>query len=1622
MREFELEEGEDIRGYSDNDENVDPDKDFSYIDKRLQDVLGQYQRDFMGGLSAENLGARYGGYGSFLPAYQRSPSALSHVGSESHFSSRSPKNVVPQKTIVQANESHGRRGFSRESAVQSLTVPVTYPMDYPAKHLSAGDATSDEHEKLPNNQSTHNCLKFRVTVGSENVLPGDNSEIYSGLGLDMSPSSSPEDSPFEFDWFSHGVQEMSEGSPSCIIKIMTSFPAPDAKFLSPLHGNFVCLVGYESNHETARLSLGEKAVPLVVVHERIPSERKAEVIKERKVRQKDDNGKAVEVEKENYDGEFLSPLHGRFVCSMGYESNPDNVRPGPGQQVVPVDVVQEINPAKRKAGVIEERMVTKKYDNGKAVESGNENDDDFIGAFRPCSMRKEFVSRLPVEAFGVLSEGKDLTNLMRKVSFSKHSLASNEENEVGCMVEVTDKSLKQHQVAADKAKGRVRDSVFSQEAGSEERGRIIRPKEKGQNDKKGCSRPRNGGANETSEVGCTDSNKSLKLLGALKHNKRKDVLDSPFQEVGMVIKRKANRLTEKIPNDKRRISSVLQKDSKENRKLQKVDCLSTHGMKNVKNGPVEPLKGYFDAKPVTYLQVGAAVPTRKEQLFLGGKKKQKSQNDVKPTADLPNVSVIVDSSAAQMEGTVPRGNFPSKSKRELSNTIYISRELVDETNFRKTDNVMAVKNSVPGVSEEETCMSSVKLKEKAGGEGTQTPSNVGLNLGANSRNHKPLTEMASTSGAPRIENSVVYEEDNWVQCDRCQKWRLLPYAINPNCLPQKWICRMLNWLPGMNKCSVSETATTNALLAPYQVPAPVLETWNIKPGYPNGDAVVSSANAHNGCAASQLNRVESVPCGVKNRHFQELNSKDQQLSSEHGNSKKLSQSSFDFNSVQRNVDAKQKTGKKRVADQDASGVPKKLKRVPQHFVDVPKPSGSSTRDGRDSQKCNLTSSEVSKDFAPYSSLASPKKIKDRSHKKLEFDEHEIRDRSGRKSKLKDQHNNVILAEAAHPKEWNSLDNLADVKKNIGTEQRKERRKKRSMGLDSLEMEPSAWRGSSKNNTAVIRDNAVDNYTFYGGGEMVGRPVEQHHWSTISQKAPDRRKCSKQVLDLGLPADAATPNSPNISGVREFQVKPHQIKCSSVDSVSSSTLKFSRSDHDRDKNISHSHDEPEELFPVKGMNCKIAIVSHDSATCSDKMRSGKSSTMRNSDIKPHLVDLASQKKQSTGHEREKQPDCELYKDDSKLDSVFPQEGIANAHQNLSSKDPGARSLNRLDLGKTDAGDVSFERGKLKSVPQSMGGMANPSWCSKLVSKSDKGDRSENMAAHNSDVDLHKQLRDGEGPDGQCGTNQAIVRPWRADGIAAAKDIVASSSARKDGFDGAAKTALREAKDLKHCANRLKISGSGLESTEVFFQAALKFLHGASLLEPGNRESARCGEMTSIEVYNTTAKLCEYCACEYERCNDMASAALAYKCMEVACMQVVYSRDPVAGRDRQELQMAIRIPQVDSPSSSASDIDNLNNQAATNAAKELCSPLVHGSHVISAGNMGNFVRLLNFAQDVNLAMEASRKCQSAFAAAHFILSEAGNEDALSSIKRVMDFSFHDVDGLLCLVRLASETLGG
>eukprot|EP01018_Ginkgo_biloba_P018331 Gb_16688 [translate_table: standard] len=359
----------------------------------------------------------------------------------------------------------------------------------------------------------------------------------------------------------------------------------------------------------------------------------------------------------------------------------------------------------------------------------------------------------------------------------------------------------------------------------------------------------------------------------------------------------------------------------------------------------------------------------------------------------------------------------------------------------------------------------------------------------------------------------------------------------------------------------------------------------------------------------------------------------------------------------------------------------------------------------------------------------------------------------------------------------------------------------------------------------------------------------------------------------------------------------------------------------------------------------------------------------------------------------------------------------------------------------ASNQSFSDRNLQSETVSIRGKSQANSCSrdKLESQGhgsgaghvlNKGNRLDGIAVDASNGDFSRVPRESSKADILHGAPSCGLKPPAFNGFAGRDPEGAIASPIRKEHGQAAANAMKEAKDLKHSADRLKNTGGNeLESTGLYFRAALKFLHGASLLEPCNADNAKHGETTqSMTVYTDTARLCEFCAVTYERNKEMAAAALAYKCMGVAHMRVVVSKNVCLSRDRHELQMAVQmVPPGESPSSSASDVDNLNNHAlmdkssSVNPAKIVGSPQVAGNHVIVARHRPHFLRLLQYTQDVNAGIEAFRKSESAFAAANSSLDDANyGTEGISAVKRVIDFNFHDIDGLLRLVLLAMEAI--
>ncbi|PWZ53749.1 hypothetical protein Zm00014a_044028 [Zea mays] len=238
----ELEEGEACSD-ADGEAFVDPDVAFSYIDEKLQHVLGHFQKEFEGEVSAENLGSKFGGYGSFLPTYQRSPllpqSESPHIALNISMSGSpyqpSAERMDQNPSTVAVEPISRNNGFGAPSASDSIKKK---------KFLSTNDeesiAGSDSLDTSLSG-SDSKSLKFQTKVCLSNDLPRENAVIYSGLGLDISPRSSMEESPNGLGGLSPECSNVPFESPRTILQVMTCLPVPGGFLLSPLHGNLLQL-------------------------------------------------------------------------------------------------------------------------------------------------------------------------------------------------------------------------------------------------------------------------------------------------------------------------------------------------------------------------------------------------------------------------------------------------------------------------------------------------------------------------------------------------------------------------------------------------------------------------------------------------------------------------------------------------------------------------------------------------------------------------------------------------------------------------------------------------------------------------------------------------------------------------------------------------------------------------------------------------------------------------------------------------------------------------------------------------------------------------------------------------------------------------------------------------------------------------------------------------------------------------------------------------------------------------------------------------------------------------------------------------------------------------------------
>uniref|UniRef100_A0A0E0EFY9 CW-type domain-containing protein n=1 Tax=Oryza meridionalis TaxID=40149 RepID=A0A0E0EFY9_9ORYZ len=1324
----ELEEGE---ACGDETAFVDPDVALSYIDEKIQDVLGHFQKDFEGAVSAENLGSKFGGYGSFLPTYQRSPLPQTRSPPKAaNVSSRSPYHQptesMSQNTLAVAAPSVSKHNGSM--------VPLSDDSSKKEVHQSTKvERASSTHDSLngPSKSSDHNRFKVRIKVGSDNGLARNNAAIYSGLGLDISSPSSVEDSPDCCGSLSPEFNNVPIESPRTILQIMTCFSVPGGFLLSPLRDDLVQLTQkvvptakkWETNANTENVQERYEGYAA----KRVKSDAKKKKAVDTK-RSKSRNDVSAVMKNEI---DIETPAGQKIVLealNIPLLSNPRTMEAKDGSQFEedPMrDTLVENKDARLKERTINSDLMAIKSENVKAEAA-------------EC-----------LENSGPGSSGMDFSAVKGEVKFK-----------------------------AEKAEIHVEDRNTT----SEKDFQLDRKQERKIKTESKCN------ATGVNFEGNKVMNERTPVVGrSIGKVSSKETLLNDINEEN--VSKSESRRSQKEQNMNASSTSDFLEDDR--------GVLSSGAVKERKNDP----------------QSKSSHPGRKP--------KAKSHRDVREH--------------------LPEGSYGGKDHDTFENGSGLGelrpKKIWKNDSERDSD--------MPGTSKREISSS---LKNDR-----HTPAEE-------QRMHVPPSVSAPTANAAPMLPAPVVIEEHWVCCDICQKWRLLPYEMNPSLLPKKWKCSMLQWLPGMNRCEVSEDETTNALNALYVIPAP-------------GNGVASVGHSH--VASSGLTTSNTLNV---NGHVEQSRKRKNTLSD--GNvsfdvSQQIQASVYPLSNRHAPIRSKS------AADSIQFPVERDSKSV-DHFVE--KKRSKSKNHGSSSDGGHLVE-------------RSKKHSKVKSKREMDHDEY----RTSKKIK-------------------------------------KEERRQRQSGIDSNPGYDLAS-GDVPDEAKALPSKSM---ALQGSSERSDVPSSKYR-SVSKYNSSEKSKRSKDG-DVFLPEDKNKEHSyPSDAQKPDLSSKKRIVK------------EWEESQHNSTPPVTRSHNHLH------------------SANKNNLLTDGSSIQ--------HRMAVLDTKGDSMVHENKRSVTSLQDRNGS---THYPPDGNPQS-------------------------EVSF--GKEKSHPKSSKHDMQNSKAQMLPSPLKESKVESHSAPLRSNASkLTAQLKRGNVENGgQHGiTKQAISNP--AD---------TSSPVRKD--NNSTGYALKEARDLKHKANRLKEEGKEQESTRLYFESALKYLHVASTLEPPPSIDGFKQCDAAQNLYSDTAKLCNFVGHAYEKSKKMAAAALAYKCVEVAYLKAAYYKYPTASKDRQMLQAIVQNPPGESPSSSASDIDNLNNNGLSKgpSSKDANSPQVTGNNLLlAARNQPHMTRLLAYTNDVNCAFDATRKSQMAIASA--ASNQENGIDGLSSVKTVLDFNFQSVNDLLRLVRLSMESI--
>lgn len=1642
MDDAELEEGEAF-SYNNNNNNddyddasIDPDVALSYIDEKIQDVLGHFQKDFEGGVSAENLGAKFGGYGSFLPTYQRSP-VWSRPRSPPKGQSHVPKS--PNNLHLEGGRSNAAVLSSIPQSVGPGSTSVTAETLPMSKALPVNDSVKEEVRMPPNhinacstkkyaNLPDQKTLRLRIKVGSDNLSTKKNAAIYSGLGLDISPSSSLDESPSEADGLYRDNQDASFESPTNILWVMTSFPVLGETLLSPLPDDVLFLCKTEKILKDRKFNSGLDAILIrekranSVERNNLPAELKG--FDNRDIWNDDKSLPKKEVDADTLACEELSDTLKLPFLSNPYSTTGKVKKKGTRREKIVHNEGKED---------LFEPIFTQEIDreNSKAGSEGNVWEDKRTSV-------PENVSCYPRKDSLVKEEKTDPVSIDSNPSKGKKASGEKAKDQKE-RVEQRAVSNVQESTKLPPGKEQASSGVKRKSKGSQSHGNAAAdlPKESSRSGGS-SSMPKN--RKSTSVDNLTIKREVGELNLEKPSKKAEDKYKDFFGDTEESEEDENLTSSVRIQSDDRLNEMRLQSDDRQNgMRLQSDDRLN--GMK------IQPDRrlNVTERIPENELAVSTATKDKDEWVCCDSCQKWR----LLPPVGV-NPSKLPDKWLCSMLSWLPGMNKCSIDEEETTKAVLALHQLPALDKQANPNSNLG--NTMPGIP-----LSDVLHPDQ------NHRSNGSLSFPVGGKKKHGSKEIASAKDGPAqlpqlkktIQTSIRTGSLNDVNHSPVVGEPGFPHPSRSCDLPtekHKHKPKEKNKVLGHSsdggdvkniKLKGKRNSDQDAFRASKKVKSDNLH-------FSDDDRGSDHAGVADQVAFGSVSGLPIMSGRKDKPKFNESGSyKDSQLfekdrgevlpkrpkdSVDDGSLDLMKRDGGDFtlkrkmNEIDNYNYPDSFQGKELhdgVANQEFSGNRGRKEKKVRVSKSEGKDSGACKANGKSDKKGNHTKNPQKGQAKGSTPSRSSLDVTDSLKRDFGAAQPSAAAATSSSSKVSGSHKSKpgfqetkgspVESVSSSPMRITNPDKLSLPGKNFS---------RRDESRDTGHLSTRSPRKYSDGEDNVGSDRSRT------GRKDKTYPAAQHRFHESSVFDFQDKDASYQSGGQAKMPRAPTPDTNKgqfTNGSVDYMGQEAQHPCKSKTVVQSRNEERQNDSYQLNANSSSPRKSVKGSSRSKDKNRNFKSDSNvelqDSAPSTEgKHRNGNNKSQERFGIKSNETENRhAEKKESGGkllsenNKRGGQADFLGHEDpDEKVNPISSQDAKGNLKQSLHRDSYGERFTKRPQLEKTDKGEVVSGRGNRLSLPPS-GGAQNA--CS--VSGSQKGREidSSRVSASQGDEALKapKQIKKADEPNG---AQKASIRQPSPGGRM--KDQIAPGSLRKESANQAANSAMKEAKDLKHLADRLKSPGDVAERTGLYFQATLKFLLGASLLEACNNESGK--NVDPLSVYRTTAQLCEFVAHEYERRREMASAALAYKCMEVAYLKVVYSSNSRAKGYRTELQTALHmVPPGESPSSSASDVDNLNHPTASDKVslpKAVSSPQVAGHVVISARERPSFDGLLKFTLDINLAMEATRKSRMAFAAAN--LGETKSEDIVSSVKSALDFNFQDIERFLHLVRVAMEAM--